>query len=343
MDEAGNTGENLLDAAQQIYALAAVRVDGQARRAITAALDRTQMTELKFQRLRGSTAGRRNILQLLEDVEPRPETAAAMVVHKPWMLAAKLVDELIEPRMLARGVQMAWYATGAAKRMADALFALAPRALGDLYPELQAAFVGLLRNYSEEGAVRFLATLRHARIACRDEQLHELLSVMIDTPAELHEEFAAREDALDPALTALYCQLGRWSTLLADSFAVVHDDSNTVRRWADELAAMARSHQRDGKKARPVTLVVGEIEMDLPTMLESISFVTSEDDTGVQLADVLAGSAAYVFGAATGARPHDHFTQDLVEAGIGELIFNPVGPEPDGAPIWSNSNERLVR
>jgi len=31
MDEAGNTGENLLDAAQPIYALAAVRVDKDAR------------------------------------------------------------------------------------------------------------------------------------------------------------------------------------------------------------------------------------------------------------------------------------------------------------------------
>jgi hypothetical protein len=327
MDEAGNTGENLLDAAQAIYALAAVRVNAEARQAITAALGRTQMTELKFQRLRASSAGRRNILQLLDEVELRPETAAIMVVHKPWMLAAKLVDELIEPRMLAKGVQMAWYATGAAKRMADALFVLAPRALGDLYPELQAAFVRLLRGYSEENAAAFLVTLRRAKIVCADEQMHELLSVMINSPAELRDEFASRQDALDPALTALYCQAGHWSTLLADSFEVVHDDSNTVRRWAEELAAMTAARERSGKPPRPETLVVGEIEMDLPTMLQNISFVTSERDERVQLADVLAGSAAYVFGAATGAKAPDRFARELVRAGVADLIFNPVGPE----------------
>jgi hypothetical protein len=326
MDEAGNTGENLLDAAQPIYALAAVRVDDEARRAITAALARTQMTELKFQRLRTSSAGRRIILKLLDEVELRPGAAAVMVAHKPWMLAAKLVDELIEPRMLATGIQMAWYATGAAKRMADALFELAPGALGDLYPELQAAFVVLLRDYSEENAAAFLATLRRARIMCADPQMHELLSVMIDTPAEIRDEFPTRGDALDPGLTSLHCQAGLWSTLLAETFEIVHDDSNTVRRWARDLEEITGG-ERTGKPARPQTLVVGEIEMHLPTMLHRISFVTSEHDKRVQLTDVLAGSAAHVYGVNTGAKEPDRFARELEDAGIADLAFNAVGPE----------------
>lgn len=61
------------------------------------------------------------------------------VAHKPWMLAAKLVDELVEARMLSRGEQMAWYATGDAKAMADVLYAQAPQALGTLYQELSRA------------------------------------------------------------------------------------------------------------------------------------------------------------------------------------------------------------
>jgi hypothetical protein len=263
MDEAGNTGENLLDAAQPIYALAGVRVDDEAHRAITAALARTQLTELKFQRLRTSGVGRRNILKLLDEVELRPGTAAVMVAHKPWMFAAKLVDELIEPRMLAKGIQMAWYATGAAKRMADALFELAPSALGDLYAELQAAFVVLLRDYSEENAATFLEALRHARLVCADEQMHELFSVMIDTPAEIRDEFATRHDALDPGLTLLHCQAGRWSALLGTPFEVVHDESNTVRRWARDLEEIAGG-SRSGAPPRPQSLVVGEIEIHLP-------------------------------------------------------------------------------
>jgi hypothetical protein len=46
------------------------------------------------------------MLTLIEELNLTSESAALMVVHKPWMLAAKLVDELIEPRMLARGQRL---------------------------------------------------------------------------------------------------------------------------------------------------------------------------------------------------------------------------------------------
>lgn len=89
MDEAGHTGENLLDGEQPVYALAAVRLDpAVADVAVTAALERQRGgVELKFSRLRRSSVGRRNILALLEEVKATPDDAAIIVVHKPWMLA----------------------------------------------------------------------------------------------------------------------------------------------------------------------------------------------------------------------------------------------------------------
>lgn len=118
MDEAGHTGENLLDSQQPVYALAAIRVDvARAEQVVSDALGRAQKTttELKFSSLRKSSVGRANILTLLEDLQLKTDDAAIVVVHKPWMVAAKLIDELVEPRMLARGIQPAWYASGAAK------------------------------------------------------------------------------------------------------------------------------------------------------------------------------------------------------------------------------------
>ena len=68
MDEAGHTGENLLDSVQPVYALAAVQMDeATARAAVSDALGRAPetTTELKFSALRRSSAGRRNLLTLL--------------------------------------------------------------------------------------------------------------------------------------------------------------------------------------------------------------------------------------------------------------------------------------
>ncbi len=151
MDEAGHTGENLLDLHQPVYALAALRLDvATAERAVSDALGRTQTstTELKFSSLRRSNVGRRNILSLLRDVKLTADDAAIIVVHKPWMVAAKLIDELVEPRMLARGIQSHWYGSGAAKSMAHALYELGPGTLGETYNEMASAFVAMVRNYT---------------------------------------------------------------------------------------------------------------------------------------------------------------------------------------------------
>jgi hypothetical protein len=124
MDESGNTGENLLDSVQPVFALAGVSLEEDAaEHVIRAALNHTQMTELKFAALRRSAPGRRNILSVIDDVALTVENVAVAVAHKPWMLAAKLVDELVEPRMLAAGRQIEWYASSEHVRMADRLYA----------------------------------------------------------------------------------------------------------------------------------------------------------------------------------------------------------------------------
>jgi hypothetical protein len=92
---------------------------------------------------------------------------------------------------------------------------------------------------------------------------------------------------------------------------------------------MIRRKGTEEEPPRPETLVVGEIEMPLPTMLQSISFATSEHDERVQLADVLAGSVAHLFAVMTGTKTPDSFARDLAKAGIADLIINPVGPEGD--------------
>lgn len=116
---------------------------------------------------------------------------------------------------------------------------------------------------------------------------------------------------------------------LAEPFEVVHDESVTVRRWATQRDEMIVARGMTGEPPRPETLVAGEIVMPLPTMLQSITFATSEHDERVQLVDVLAGCAAHLFAARTGAKPFDRFARDLEGARVGDLSFLALGPETD--------------
>ncbi|MGI8414566.1 MAG: hypothetical protein ACR2QA_19170 [Solirubrobacteraceae bacterium] len=241
MDESGNTGENLLDANQPIYVLAAVRHDLPGLEAAVAdAQARAGFAELKFSALRAAPEGRDIATCLLSGL-PLAEGAAIIVADKPWMLAAKLVDELIEPTMLARGHQMAWIQSGLARDTAELLAHLGRRELGDTYDDLAQTFVALVRRYTPNRSQEFQRALRRCKIVCRNHALELVLADMISTNDALEDAFASRTAALDPGLTALFTQAGYWSSRLAVPFEVRHDESTTVRGWATLFAEMRAS------------------------------------------------------------------------------------------------------
>jgi hypothetical protein len=327
MDEAGNTGENLLDPDQPIFALAAVHVSkDRAQAVVDAGLGRTQLAELKFAALRRSSRGRRNVVALLEEAALMPEIASTGAAHKPWMLAGKLIDELVEPTMLARGVQLAWYGSGAALGMVQVLYSRGFAALGEQYDEMARAFVPLVRDYTPEAAQEFLTALGRSRIVCRDPMVSEILDLMVDTEAGLVEEFAGREDALDPSIPLLFDQGCHWSERLGTPFEFIHDDSNTIERWKDRFV-MAERAADPTAPLQPVRRDFGGIEVMLPTGLQRVTFEQSDRDARLQLADVLAGATAHLVGALSGARRPDQFARDLYRLGLTNLLVRWIGPD----------------
>jgi uncharacterized protein DUF3800 len=96
-DEAGFTGNNLLDAEQDIFAYATVAMDPEVARERVARIIRdfrVQGKELKGGRLVKSSAGRRAVTQLLEECRGQYKTVAHL---KAYALAGKLFEYIFEP------------------------------------------------------------------------------------------------------------------------------------------------------------------------------------------------------------------------------------------------------
>jgi hypothetical protein len=183
----------------------------------------------------------------------------------------------------------------------------------------------MVRDYTPDVAASFLKILRQGKLVCRDEQVRDLLAVMIDTAEETEDEFRTRTDALDPALPCLFWQAGYWSSELKERFEVLHDDSKSVQRWQQDIFSGMQAHLAD--RTASETFELGEVTVHLPTLLNNVRFGASHDDARLQVADVLAGSAAYLYAVATGARRDDSdFAKRLHRAGIPELMKEAVGP-----------------
>ena len=153
---------------------------------------------------------------------------------------------------------------------------------------------------------------------------------MLDDHADLDAEFGSRLDRLDPALPGFFWLTGHFSEQLG-TFDVVHDDAAVIERWAEYLIMAAEA---DGRPISPERRVIeaGRLRIVLPYGTQSISFTQSQDDKRVQVADLLAGAAVYVYGAVSGLRSEDQLSEQLEQQGIGELIAQSVGPDlPESA------------
>jgi hypothetical protein len=233
LDESGNTGENLLYDTQPIFTLAAVHLDhGVAAQLIEETSPGGQPAgELKFSRLRRSADGRQQILDILSSGVLTPETARVTVLHKPYMVTAKMIDILVEPGFFERGLD--FHANDGALRWPNTMHEQAPSDLGEqLWAELREAFVVAVWQPSDMATGRFVGVLDRALQVSNDDRVRFPLLVMRE---QAEPQLRASEgviDQLDPALAGLMEQLFEWGERLGP-FEVEHDRASVVDRNAD--------------------------------------------------------------------------------------------------------------
>ena len=101
LDEAGNTGLNLLDPDQPTYVLAGWIVPsdryGAARSAVTAISDESRSRELKGSRMMGSAPGRQRVERLVRNLVDLECYPVYFVYEKRYAVAGKIVEDV--PRL----------------------------------------------------------------------------------------------------------------------------------------------------------------------------------------------------------------------------------------------------
>lgn len=280
-DEAGNTGDNLLDPAQPIFALASVEIDA----GMAASLLPADGRELHFKSARRSERGRAAILKVLSSEVLTEASVRALVVHKPFTVVAKMVDVLVEPLAAADGVDL--QADGAHRALSNLLFAVLPAMASEASATaLYSAFVEMIRKPSASSAARFRARAADVGVEAQGRLDREV--AMLSEGARLGAFGGGGLPDLDPGPTCLVTLAHAWASD-GQAFSVLHDERPELSDWKSVLEPLWST------SATPMTFTAynGQ-QFTYPLPIRSLSSVPSHEDPRVQVADVIAGAIVLV-------------------------------------------------
>ena len=325
-DEAGNTGPNLLDSAQPCFALASVHLSDEEASTILEPVTGRQTKEAHFASLKRRQAGREGILKLLASPLLTEDKAKIYVIHKPYMVVTKLVDLLPENLLYRQGIDL--YHKGGNIALANVLYFCIPALCSKTqFLRLQQSFVCMIRSKTGTAISDFYAAVNEAERKCRNSELVPILGLLAATRGIVQYQLdRCSHTELDPAITSLLQLSAIWSDQLAQPFSIIHDHSKSVDFDKDLVEALM---DPSGPNIR-----VGRDRRDAPLFIKAtgVSFVNSRDSKQIQVADILAGAASYLFNGHTRGPVDPEFCQEVKEVFPLELISGAMLPTPDVTP-----------
>jgi hypothetical protein len=320
-DEAGFTGNNLLDDEQEVFAFSSVAIEPKHANDIVEGLIKNfklNSGEIKGSRLLNSANGREAITSVLKTLQSSGRITTHM---KKFALACKFFEYIFEPS-LARQSSI-FYEAGFHLYVSTLLF-VHFRSSDQTAEALFENFSTLMRK-GDQAALQNLFPSKGLIVDYRDDPIQALpIFAMLNRKAIVEELEAIRSDGtkqnwiLDLTTTSLFGHLCERGTNY-DVLDVYCDNSKPLETHSPFFDVMVGREDRVelqmfGKK-RPYTF----------NLKQSIQLVDSKNYAGIQLADVLASAAARVFSASlTGkVRPIERDWLTLMEPMIMDDVIWP--------------------
>lgn len=319
MDEAGQTGQNLLDLHQPVFTLASVDLDE--NEAIE--LIGRSKEELHFVKARKNQAGRTRIVELLNALPVH--RVKAVTINKPFMTTCKIVDQLVEPQMTAEGID--GYADGSLLALANVWHFCCDAAVGPTFlPDLHRLFVAAVGKGDESAVDRFYDLLGKAVKSTKLE-----LPAMEEMWLYSREHFLDSMDdqalpVLEPGVPAAQALVYEWAKVHPTGFEVRHDHRNEIADWIECLGVYYGTDQapteftfRDG------------LTINLPVPVTTFGTADSDEHPSIQIADVVASATTYLLRDRISGESSDRFAADLAATPVLDFVLtdSSVWPNPD--------------
>lgn len=319
-DEAGNTGADLLNTDQPVFSLASVSLTQAEADQLLSRIRTPQTGELKFSRLKRSDSGRRRLLELLASPSLGSENVALSLFHKRFVAIAKIVDLLIEP--LAHRDGLDFLEQGFNLSYCNLLHICLPVYFApDSVDRLLAAFISMFRERTTESVTSFYAIAHDLLAEHSSSEIAGPFAPVVASERVIGEVLRYNDRlALDPAIPAFFQQCATWGERFGGPFRLVHDDSKPIfqdKEALETFMAPGESGQRIGYDRRTFVF---------PLRAEGIRFAPSASDPRLQVADLIASSAAHWAASRIPPTSQTPFTEDLAAVNLDRFFVDGIWP-----------------
>jgi len=287
-DESGFTGNNLLDKQTPFFAYSSVAVSNEEAKDYVQKIIkdyRVQADELKFQKLIKYSKGRQAIANILSTFHDR---AKVTVHHKKYNLACKFYEYIFEPTIASES--SIFYNLGFHRFISHLLY-IHFQSKSDYAEEIFKDFYDLMKAKDNAGLVYLFSSLSLPNISPALDTIREFC---VHQQGIINEELDSLKGTgtgkwiLDLTHTSLFSLLGEWGQEF-DQIEVFCDVSKPLQEQMEIFQVMV---DKDEKLFMELAGQQHAISFNLAGLPQ---FVDSQSHPGIQIADVLAGTFAFVF------------------------------------------------
>jgi hypothetical protein len=337
LDESGNTGVDLLNVDQPVFALASTRLDRATAEAMLKPLTKGGLREAKYSKLRGTRPGQQALVEFFSSPALSLETSRFKLIDKKYYLVSHFVDKLIEPPLHEAGLDL--YERDAHVGLTN-IWYHAGRTIfpGALWDDVLRSFLAAIRRCDLPSFRAFDAVLARAAPHVPEESQDFATGVLL-ARGRLEEFIGVYRGMVvfDPA-TDLFADLVQsWMKELPGTFRVVHDRSKPLRRSEAFLRALMTP-------VVPRAIGYAARKAELPLRISSLAFEDSAAHPQLQVADLIAGASIDCLLAWSGRRPSSPYHEALRDSRLQKLFAGGMLPSSDvgGGPSPEPGEQSIV-
>ena len=286
-DESGNTGQDMLNKDQKVFVLASVNFNEEQQNTLKSIFDLRH--EIHFKNLKNSNAGRKKILEFINHPLITEEHMYAYVVDKEFNVAGQITNYLIETVMYNNGYDL--YQNGKNIAYANWIYIFGNHIWDKtLYNKFINDFVSMIRAKSVESINTFYLTANELLDSIEEKSV---LLLIIESHKYIEEILSSIDKySIDVTLSTFLVLCDLWYKSLKLKLDVRFDESKQIRHYNDYL-----QHSMALAAEDPELKEIGyDIrKMTFPPQINSLELIDSQNDFGVQCADLIASAIAFMY------------------------------------------------